>query len=340
MAYRVIKTVKGKQYAYLQESYRVGNKVKTRSTYLGAVSGSGGGKGSGKSQKKQGGGKRESSPASSGAGGSGENAPQEEASPLNKVITTKNEGLRVRGDFSKSKVSVSALENKRKAFVRRMKAKGLNAQAMPQITLKKSLRSEPQGFRFNKRSQNISVFLPRGGNRSDFRKEVFRAFGKSSLEAMKKQKPKEFQELSLQFKKSHKASQGAISDYLKHTRGGVYKIWGLKFFGNAENLKKVVSDSGKLALVDFSTRKTWEDEALTIYSEMERVGVKKFRQIRVAEYAKAQTELKTATTLREKNRLISRKHFQAKKRLERANARLKTHEEMMKKADLVEKTFF
>ena len=37
MAYDVIKTIKRRKYLYRQESYRVGDSVKTRSTYIGAV---------------------------------------------------------------------------------------------------------------------------------------------------------------------------------------------------------------------------------------------------------------------------------------------------------------
>lgn len=39
MSYIVIKTINGRQYRYLQKSYRVGKRVKTRSIYLGAVGG-------------------------------------------------------------------------------------------------------------------------------------------------------------------------------------------------------------------------------------------------------------------------------------------------------------
>lgn len=39
MSYVVIKTIAGRQYRYLQTSYRVGKKVKTRSQYLGPASG-------------------------------------------------------------------------------------------------------------------------------------------------------------------------------------------------------------------------------------------------------------------------------------------------------------
>ena len=37
MTYRVIKRIKGRQYVYEQSSYRVGNKVKTKSRYIGPV---------------------------------------------------------------------------------------------------------------------------------------------------------------------------------------------------------------------------------------------------------------------------------------------------------------
>lgn len=37
MAYRVIKTIKGRQYIYEQSTYREGGKVRTRSSYIGAV---------------------------------------------------------------------------------------------------------------------------------------------------------------------------------------------------------------------------------------------------------------------------------------------------------------
>jgi hypothetical protein len=38
MSYIVTKTIKGRRYRYLQTSYRVGRKVRTRSIYLGAAS--------------------------------------------------------------------------------------------------------------------------------------------------------------------------------------------------------------------------------------------------------------------------------------------------------------
>jgi hypothetical protein len=39
MSYLVIKTIAGRRYRYLQTSYRVGKKVKTKSVYLGPASG-------------------------------------------------------------------------------------------------------------------------------------------------------------------------------------------------------------------------------------------------------------------------------------------------------------
>jgi len=41
VAYTVVKTIKGKQYLYLQNSWREGKKVKTKATCLGRVGGSG-----------------------------------------------------------------------------------------------------------------------------------------------------------------------------------------------------------------------------------------------------------------------------------------------------------
>ena len=41
MTYRVIKKIKGHSYLYEQSSYRIGEKVKTKSRYLGPVSPSG-----------------------------------------------------------------------------------------------------------------------------------------------------------------------------------------------------------------------------------------------------------------------------------------------------------
>jgi hypothetical protein len=35
--YRVVKTIKGRKYVYLQRSYRVGGKVKTESRYVGPL---------------------------------------------------------------------------------------------------------------------------------------------------------------------------------------------------------------------------------------------------------------------------------------------------------------
>ena len=51
--YRVVKTIKGHHYVYLQQTYREGNRVRTRNRYLGpagsetAASGSAGGKSAG-----------------------------------------------------------------------------------------------------------------------------------------------------------------------------------------------------------------------------------------------------------------------------------------------------
>jgi hypothetical protein len=39
MAYEVIKTIKGRQYRYLQETYREGGRVRTRNSYLGPLDG-------------------------------------------------------------------------------------------------------------------------------------------------------------------------------------------------------------------------------------------------------------------------------------------------------------
>jgi len=39
MAYEVIKTISGRQYRYLQETYREGGRVRTRNSYLGPVDG-------------------------------------------------------------------------------------------------------------------------------------------------------------------------------------------------------------------------------------------------------------------------------------------------------------
>jgi hypothetical protein len=41
--YRVVKTIKGHQYVYLQQTYRVGNRVYTRNRYIGPAGSEAGG---------------------------------------------------------------------------------------------------------------------------------------------------------------------------------------------------------------------------------------------------------------------------------------------------------
>ena len=352
MAYDVIKTVKGRQYRYLQESYRDGGKVKTRSIYLGPVDAVNRRREGNNSTPIQ----RSPSPTKDSLDETMkealdkafEDVPQvfvtqeSKSSSIpkrpNKVITTNKEPLSFKSKLNLGKLGISenALKYKYATLQRRLIGKGIPLDALKPITFKHG------GTEVSTKSKisGISVTLPRfkKGQSSRFRREAHKAFAQSAIDAWESTKPDELEKLSLQFEGSFQKTKRCVSSYIMNgiDRNRFFKCLAFRYWGEVSQFKNFHTSPKHLGIVDFDRKTSWKDEAAAIYACIQQRGLKPFWEDFGKEYISAEKGYRAALKkCRNLHPLNPRRRAASRKR-KQAAARLRGQVEMMKKIRMVE----
>ena len=338
MAYHVIKTIKGRQYLYRQEGFREGDKVRTRSTYIGPVTEANRGLVS-----KSSSGSAAASPSESAGSSFSASKPAERASSGQNAKSpppASSEIFRSKVNLKKQKISEESLHRQQVIFTNRMASKGVDVSKMPPIVIKRGL---SLGHKRSFGKKQLIVTLPRTGvNRGEFRKECFKAQGRLAIEAFSQQQPEKFLKLSQHFDQSFRKSQGLISDYIRNARGksAKFRAIALKVWGNTAQLHKHLPEPDKVGVYDYSSRKSWQDEAVSIYAEMNRKGASAFRQNLGEKMGMARNELDRAETDLKNLTFFNMKKGSIRRRAARARARYENMREMNRKVEVVKELFY
>ncbi len=320
--YQVTKTIKGIPYLYEQESYRVGNTVKTRSRYIGRADGSVGGSGASQEDVQE-----------TNVYPPPENTPPEKQ-PQQKSPPTDPQpgGVNIHIRPEKHKISEGALFRHFNKAIQKFTQMGLDISQMEKITLAYGREVK------HKRTMTggLVVTLPRTkkGNSIRFMREYAKALSKSGLAMIKAQDPEKYEKLQYIMDKNYQATQDALNTYLMNTKdeGRWYKALAVKWFGNVSVFKNLRwgIDAEKLGLISYDDwSQTWVDDCANLMGEIHRKGYNQVYIQNLKNMKDSSTKLKrlitnykqTNFTLLGKNGLAKRAN--EKKKMRRCRAQIK-----------------
>jgi hypothetical protein len=333
MSYKIIKKVKGHYYLYLQESYRVGKSVKTRSQYLGKVDGS------------YSVGWQRRTPTNSIKTRLVINDKVVNEEPQRAKYTISHNRISMFSDkelpfkhlylkiTSKANLSHSALGTEYNAHLKRL-SKKYNITEKPTITIKKG---GTLGIKKNsKNSLDYTLKIPNEkGIRNKARQEYKKIFANIELDLMKNQNPNQYNELEESFKTSLKYSKKCLQTYVNNHDNYddklAYKI-GLKMFSYANIVPKNKTGKGeiesqKLSLSSYG-KMNWKDEFAYLKSQ----NLTKLK-------TQIQAELKSATVSKkrlEKKKVSIIRKSKLKRDIKRHDAQINLHNELLKRINIIE----
>lgn len=297
MAYRVVKKVKGKSYAYLQRSFRAGGKVCTVSLYIGPVDGADASPKKGtKTQKRA----SASSPKPEGGGGNSPPVPTSELPDTVRNVPTKavravaEECVRIDARLERKGLSERAARRQHANMAGALSNLGIPGDRIPFVAARfgSKLGVKPRwrgGF---------VVTVPRFDRvkRRDVQAAFRLALGRAALEALRTRKPELFGRFSLVMDKSFHRTSAALFSYVR--AGGHPDAWAWwvahRFLGYANPLPGRKAE--EIGLVGYGARKSWTDDAAGIVGELVAFGPKAAaaRADREVERAKAAEARATA----------------------------------------------
>jgi len=180
------------------------------------------------------------------------------------------------------------------------------------------------------------------GQGSLFRQEVSKTFAYNSLELWKRQKPEEYEKLSLQFNDSFTRTRKCINSYVMHgrDRNRLFKCLAMRYWGEVKQLSRSAKSAERLGMVDFGKKQAWQDEAASIYATVQQKGLEPVKASLAKEYRLAKTEYHSALKASKSCSVFSPRRRAANKRRKRAAARFRAQIEMTKKINLVQSFFY
>jgi hypothetical protein len=183
------------------------------------------------------------------------------------------QGLNIRIDCKRFKISREALEEDWKRNRNRLLAIGILPENTPQVSIEYGRRIRLyKRFLSNKYVVTVPKYLK--GNRENLRREYRRALSLVSIESLRKQRPDLFAQLSLQFDPSFRETQNMLNRFIMATndRDKLIKAIALKFFGMMCPIARGKLKPNKIGLVEYGKRKTWEDEAVSLMTDIQQRG--------------------------------------------------------------------
>ena len=204
--------------------------------------------------------------------------------------------FRVKGDFARARINTDSLAANHAAHITRLSQKGINAAQFPSVTLSLT-RAGDMKLRYRKSANRWLLSYPlQGGNRSNFRKEVYKIHGRSALAQIQKEQTHQYRKTSKRCAQSFRKSQRILARYimLGTDRHRLAKVLSLMIFGKTNQLKCNFPCPRALGVVDYSKRCRWKDEFLSIYSEIERQGLSAFATEQARHFNQAALELLSA----------------------------------------------
>jgi hypothetical protein len=347
VAYPVIKRVKGRPYLYIQESYREGGGVKTRSVYLGPLDPETG-------ELVETGGndpelvervRQEVRDRIVIAGDPNERGkvweipPRRGKSPFAAEAGKSRPGgeycrLSFKIDCSRFAISRNSLEEDEAQFRKRLGRLGVLPADIPGISVEYGAR-----LRVFKRvlSGQYAVTIPKysKGNREHLRREIRRALSFASLDALERKRPDLFCTLSLQFDEHFRETQRLLNAYILATNefDRLPKAIALKYFGMLAPIAGGKLPPVKIGVSEYGRRKDWREDVASLMVDILRRGWNNVYSESISEALKARRApryiVKDQKMTLMKQRLA----------LQRAELRVRLQEEKQEKLRTLRKVF-
>ncbi len=264
MPCRVIKTIKGRQYLYEQQSYRVNGKVKTETRYLGAVdSFTGAARIEAKTVAKTMDAIKGATNISPEVKGTEE---FDDTRPPIKALT-----LHIKANFKKHKISQYRAERENEKFTIHLQRQGIVPDLIPQLSIDKSARVRTLKDPYN----HYRVTLPRSkqaSTRSEFWKNFHQAQAHQYLDALEAQDPNYFAGLKQNLSDYYQKQNSAIATYIMRSkRKEVFKIGLTLHFLHSKMVSTWTQsklDPTLIGLSDYSSRTSWRDDTANLMAEV------------------------------------------------------------------------
>jgi hypothetical protein len=268
---RVIKTVKGHQYAYMQRSWREGKHVRTESRFIGAVFGEGGTS------------NREVVPAEPPPGSADTSRTTPPTKPVPASKMAQPQGVRLRFDPTRAKVSTARLESDHKKAREWASRLGVPSDRFPGLVVASGASLANRRARF---SNNMVVIVPKGErNRSAIRKEIHKATGRAMLDSLRKASPERFCAVAGAMDASFRETNRLLFRYLAGQEKAdrlvlSLQIYAFGYISAPRTLRKSPERLGVAGFGDDARRHSWEGEAVAIIAEAQGKGWAKVAEAR------------------------------------------------------------
>lgn len=257
MTYTVIKTIKGKRYAYQQRSYREGNKVKTISQYIGAVDNDG---------------------------------------VIHETLEAPELALSQQApQFNLNTRTYKISQDRYTAEYQHKLHTLIDMKIDPATFPRFEVKGKGEIYTYHKAAfQNKMVVLaPKyGGNRETLRKTYREALHRAFIETLAREAPEALHPFQYAFDTAYRKTQDALTTYLMNcnSKDNFIRVMAVQWFGYINPVKtgkKSTLNPEQLGLVAYGDRKDWKQEYSTLMASIDKRGLTALKQQAHNEIAKA-----------------------------------------------------
>ena len=245
----------------------------------------------------------------------------------------------------KFRMSENALVGDWRRSVKQLRKLGVKPSQVPSVTLQHGTKL---GCRKPAYNAGYVATVPRWEkvSREAVRMEYRKALARASFDALAAHDLAAYNRLETEFNTTFEDTQIALTRYLMSSehKGSKFKVMALKQFGVMNPVYRGKVPSEKLGLVEYGSRRTWDEEAVAVMATMQRKGWDQKGRSKApleaqAELGKALTEEKHAINDYQKNRKWFGERKKQIRRIRRANAWAHSIREICRKIQILEETF-
>ncbi|MEM6820319.1 MAG: hypothetical protein AAF558_00060 [Verrucomicrobiota bacterium] len=235
--------------------------------------------------------------------------------------------LRVKRSPETSAIKEHRLRSAHQSLMMRLARKGIDVDRIPGMTVKIGKTNFPS----LKRKSRRPVLT-----------ESLESFAKAGIKAIRKQRPEEYREFTLQFRQSCRRSRVLLAKYvlLGRDRHRVSKVASLLIGKNLRQLRRNIPSPSEMGLNTEWRPFHWRSEALAIYADRENRGAKSYASHWGKKYRTAQLQSSILEQKLTTGRKFGATHRNYKHQHRRANLRFDCQHEHQHRIRLVEQLLF
>lgn len=176
-----------------------------------------------------------------------------------------------KANLGSRRISRQRLDEESRQFVAILESKGIDPGCVGRIRFRWGEKISQRAARFG---NDRIISTPNKVAPAALQAEIAKAHARIALDALRKTHPDAYADLSLQASASFKTSQSLLSSALQSGRDWrkVWKTIGLKYFGNHQNLQRSFQNPEHWGFYDYDRKATWEDEAVSMYAQAVKHG--------------------------------------------------------------------